>query len=148
MLPRVLDRINPQGRGLPRQPRQPEFAGLGERDRGGAFARPAAAASGKAAAGLATQIAAEMRPTDHRLGVSLLTLGRLSLRQRPGGGGRATSPRRTTCSAASFGPDDVRTAQAGVHLAAMALGTGQYEAAIGLADRHVPAGDGRRRTRS
>jgi hypothetical protein len=32
----------------------------------------------------------------------------------------------------------VRTAQAGVHLAALALGTAQYDLAIRLADRHVP----------
>ena len=38
-----------------------------------------------------------------------------------------------------FGPDDVRTAQAGVHLAALALGTGQYPLAVELADRHAPA---------
>ena len=33
----------------------------------------------------------------------------------------------------------MRTAQAGVHLAALALGTGQYQLAVKLADRHAPA---------
>ena len=51
------------------RPRQPEVAGLGRGDRGGAVARRAARRSGSAAARLATQIAAEMRPVDHRLGV-------------------------------------------------------------------------------
>ena len=78
VLPRVLDRVNPKGRGLPRQPRQPDPS-LGHRDRGGAVARRAAGRR-LAAAAAATQIAAEMRPIDHRLGVSLLTLGRLLLR--------------------------------------------------------------------
>ena len=43
------------------------------------------------------------------------------------------------CSSEQFGPDDLRTAQAGVHLAALALGTGQDAAAVGLAERHLPA---------
>ena len=71
-----------------------------------------------------------MRPVDHRLGVSLLTLGRLSLRRDPAGGGEALR-RGLRALPRQFGPDDLRTAQAGVHLAALALGTGQYAAAIG-----------------
>ena len=34
--------------------------------------------------------------------------------------------------------EDIRTAQAGVHVAALALGTGNFETAVRLADRHVP----------
>ena len=87
---------------------------------------------------LATQIAAEMRPVDHRLGVSLLTLGRLSLRRDPAAAARNFAQAYDLFRSSSA-PDDLRTAQAGVHLAALALGTGQYDAAIALADRHVPA---------
>ena len=104
----VLDRVNPQGRGLPRQPRQPESQAWAERDRGGAVARRAARASGWRRRGLATQIAAEMRPVDHRLGVSLLTLGRLSLRRDPAAAAQRVRPglralpppasARTTCA--------------------------------------------------
>ena len=38
-----------------------------------------------------------------------------------------------------FGVEDVRTAQAGVHLAALAVEIGQYDTAITLADRHLRA---------
>ena len=73
-----------------------------------------------------TQIAAEMRPVDHRLGVSLLTLGRLSLRRDPAAAAQDFT-QAYELFRREFGPDDVRTAQAGVHLAALALGTGQYQ---------------------
>lgn len=39
-----------------------------------------------------------------------------------------------------LGPHDLRTAQAGVHLAALLLGTAQYRDAIAIADLHVPDG--------
>ena len=78
-----------------------------------------------------------MRPPDHRLGVSLLTLGRLSLRTDPAAAARDFAE-AYDLFVRLFGPDDLRAAQAGVHLAALALATGQYEAAIKLADRHAP----------
>jgi hypothetical protein len=103
-----------------------------------ALSREAPRSKRVASATLATQIAAEMRPVDHRLGVSLLTLGRLSLRRNPAAATEEfTEAYRLFMR--EFGPDDVRTAQAGVHLAALALGTGQYPLAIKLADRHAPA---------
>ena len=46
-LPGILDRVNPKGRGLPPQPRQPEVEGLGLGDRGGAVARRAALEAGR-----------------------------------------------------------------------------------------------------
>lgn len=36
-----------------------------------------------------------------------------------------------------FGLDDIRTAQAAVHVAALALGNSQYDLAIKLVDRHM-----------
>jgi hypothetical protein len=136
-LPGILDRVNPEGRGLPRQPRQPESRAWATAIEA-ALSRDAPRSKRVAAAGLATQIAAEMRPVDHRLGVSLLTLGRLSLRRDP----IAATEEFTKAYqlfTEEFGPGDVRTAQAGVHLAALALGTGQYGLAVKLADRHAPA---------
>lgn len=137
-LPKLLARTNPQGRKLAPQARAPE-------SRAWAEAIEAAQAQGAthderlAAADLATQIASEMRPPDHRLGVSLLALGRLSLRQDPVYAAHcfvdAYALFRT-----ELGPHDLRTAQAGVHLAALSLGTGRYLDAIALADRHVPDG--------
>ena len=79
-----------------------------------------------------------MQPVDHRLGVSLLTLGRLTLRRDPETAAKNFTEAYTLFRR-EFGDGDVRTAQAGVHLAALALGTGQYDIAIRLADRHVEA---------
>ena len=78
-----------------------------------------------------------MRPPDHRLWVSLLTIGRLSLRRDPAAAAKDFAQAYDLFQR-QLGPDDVRTAQAGVHLAALALGTGQYDTAIALADRHAP----------
>jgi hypothetical protein len=135
-LEKVLDRVNPKGRGLPRADRAPEskaFATALET----ALDRDVSRERRLGAAKMAAQIAAEMRPVDHRFGVALLTLGRLSLRQDP-----AAAVQHFTEAYNLFerrlGPKDVRTAQAGVHLAALALGTAQYDLAIRLADRHVP----------
>ncbi len=136
VLPRVLARTNPKGRGLPRQPRQPESKAWKDSIET-ALSRDAPRAKRLAAAQLATQIAAEMRPPDQRLGVSLLTLGRLSLRSDPAGAARDFA-QAYNLFLRLFGPGDVRTAQAGVHLAALALGTGQYQTAIALAERHIP----------
>jgi len=136
VLPKVLDRVNPAGRNRPQKPRQPESKAWATAIEE-ALSRNAPRAKRVEAARLATQIAAEMRPPDHRLGVSLLTLGRLSLRRDPEAAARDFAQAYDLFSR-QLGPDDVRTAQAGVHLAALALGTGQYEAAIELADRHAP----------
>lgn len=90
------------------------------------------------AARAATDGAAAMQPVDHRLVVALLTQGRLHLRRDP----VSAAHDFTTAydiSMQSLGPDDVRTAQAAVHVAALALGTSQYDLAISLADRHIPA---------
>ena len=64
---------------------------------------------------------------------------------RPGGGGAGLRPRLRAVPRA-FGVEDVRTAQAGVHLAALAVGTGQYGLAI-EPRRPPPAGGARRAER-
>jgi hypothetical protein len=132
----VLDRINPRGRGLAPRPRYPEskaWAGAIET----ALTRQRPRSRRLEGAQAATQIASEMQPEDHRLGVSLLTRGRLVLRTDPAAaaGDFAQGYRLFRDR---YGVDDVRTAQAGVHVAALALGTGQYDLAVTLADRHVP----------
>jgi hypothetical protein len=137
VLPKVLNRVNPPGRGVPREPRSPESRAWANAIET-ALTREAPRSRRLAAATTATEIAAEMRPVDHRLGVSLLTLGRLSLRNDPAAAARYFA-RAYELFRTEFGTDDVRTAQAAVHLAALALGTGQYEVAVTLADRHLPA---------
>jgi hypothetical protein len=135
-LPGILDRVNPAGRNRPPEPRNPESKAWASAIEA-ALSRDAPRSKRIAAASLASQIAAEMRPVDHRLGVSLLTLGRLSLRRDPVAAARDFTQAYELFTR-QLGPDDVRTAQAGVHLAALALGTGQYQTAITLADRHLP----------
>jgi hypothetical protein len=81
-----------------------------------------------------------MRPVDHRLGVALLTLGRLDLRRDPAAAAHDFAAAYELFTG-RHGREDIRTAQAGVHLAALALGTGQLDAAVALADRHVPAAE-------
>jgi Protein of unknown function (DUF2927) len=133
----VLNRVNPEGRRVPRQARAPESRAW-SRAIEIALDREAPRQRRVVAASQAVEIAADMRPTDHRLGVSLLTLGRLSLRRDP----QAAADEFAAAYelfVAQQGEDGLRAAQAGVHLAALAIGTGQYELAITLADRHAPA---------
>lgn len=136
-LPKLLDRTNPAGRGKPRQARNPESRAWGGAIET-ALSRSTPTKRRQESAEIATQIAAEMRPVDHRLAVSLLTLGRLDLRRDPAAAARDFSE-AYQLSREKFGVNDIRTAQAGVHVAALALGTGQYRAAVRLADLHVPA---------
>ena len=136
----LLARENPAGRGAAR-------AGPASRNRAAwadaieeALARDAPrpdAARGGAAS--RPRSPPRCSPVDHRLGVSLLTLGRLNLRNDPAAGGAALRRRLRALPRGSSGPSDLRTAQAGVHLAALALGTGQYAVAVALAERHLPA---------
>ncbi len=135
-LPTVLTRINPKGRKLPHQPRQPESKAWAEAIEE-ALSRDEPRNARVEAAARAAQIAAEMRPQDHRLGVALLTLGRLSLRRDPAAAAKDFA-QAYDLFMRQLGPGDVRTAQAGVHLAALALGTGQYDIAVTLAERHAP----------
>lgn len=137
VLPAVLNRVNPKGRGVPRQARAPESRAWANAIET-ALSRDAPRGKRYSAAVTATQIAAEMRPVDHRLGVSLLTLGRLELRRDPVAAAQHFA-QAYQLFRDEFGDDDVRTAQAGVHLAALALGTGQYPLAMTLVDRHMPA---------
>ncbi|MER2508818.1 MAG: DUF2927 domain-containing protein [Amaricoccus sp.] len=136
VLPRVLDKVNPKGRRLPRQPRQPESRVFAEAVEA-AQAHDVGRGERLAAARRAVQSAEEMRPIDHRLGVALLTLGRMNLRGDPALAA-ANFTEAYDLFQTKLGPHDIRTAQAGVHMAALASGLGQPEAAIALADKHVP----------
>lgn len=135
-LPGVLARTNPEGRALPRDWRAPESPAWNEAIEV-ALSREAPQSTRLAAAVEATRIAAAMRPVDHRLGVSLLTAGRLKLRRDPAAAAEDFS-QAYRLFVDRFGAEDIRTAQAGVHLAALAVRTGQFELAIELADRHLP----------
>ncbi len=136
-LPKLIARTNPAGRNMPSLARNPESRAWGGAIET-ALSRSAPRGRRQDSAQTATQIAAEMRPIDHRLSVSLLTLGRLSLRDDPAAAVQDFAE-AYRLSRQEFGIDDIRTAQAGVHVAALALGTGQYQTAVRLADLHVPA---------
>lgn len=136
VLPRLLDRENPQGR-LPPQARYPESRRWAMTIEV-ALSRREVREARVAAARLATDLARAMTPVDHRLVVALLTLGRLELRENP----TAAVQRFAEAYALSQrlqGAEDLRTAHAGVHVAAMAVAAGRNEDAIALAQRHAPA---------
>jgi hypothetical protein len=135
-LPNVLARTNPKGRAVAPQWRAPESPAWNEAIEV-ALSRDAPRSTRLAAAVDATRIAAAMRPVDHRLGVSLLTAGRLKLRRDPVAAAEDFA-QAYRLFVDRFGVEDVRTAQAGVHLAALAVRTGQFDLAIELADRHLP----------
>jgi len=135
-LPNVLARTNPKGRAVAPQWRAPESPAWNEAIEV-ALSRDAPRSTRLAAAVDATRIAAAMRPVDHRLGVSLLTAGRLKLRRDPVAAAEDFA-QAYRLFIDRFGVEDVRTAQAGVHLAALAVRTGQFDLAIELADRHLP----------
>ncbi|MFQ8431453.1 DUF2927 domain-containing protein [Amaricoccus sp. W119] len=136
VLPRVLARTNPMGRSLPRRPRAPEsrvWAGAIEAAQDARVDRADRIDAGL----LATGVAAEMRPPDQRLGVARLALGRAALSRDPVFAAQQFADAYAEFRD-EFGTRDIRTAQAGVHLAALALGAGDHDAAIRLADRHIP----------
>jgi len=136
-LPRLLDRENPEGRRLAPEARHAEsraWATAIER----ALSQRTSRDERLTAARLATQIAAEMQPPDHRLSVSLLTLGRLTLRRDPAAAAQYFG-KAYQQTLRRHGPQDVRAAHAGVHVAAIALASGRYETVVKLVDLHAPA---------
>jgi hypothetical protein len=136
LLPRLFDRENPPGRAIepaPRAPESGEWASAIEI----ALARDAARAERLGAARVATQLAREMQPQDHRLAVSLLALGRLEIRRDPVAAARAFAE-AYNLSRRLNGVDDIRTAHAAVHMAAVALAAGEPDVSVRLARIHAP----------
>ncbi len=136
-LPALFARENPKGRGVARTARHPESRAWASAIEI-ALSRRAGRDDRLAASRLATQIAAEMRPVDHRLAVSLLTLGRHALRRDQSEAARYFAEAYEV-SRRRLGPADLRSAHAGVHVAAVALAAGKFDDTVRLADRHAPA---------
>ncbi len=90
-----------------------------------------------AAANRAVDLASRMLPQDHRLGVALLTRGRLLIGKSAK---RAGSDFEAAYSVLSelLGPRDVRTAQAALHLGVTRLRNGDATGALTLADQAIP----------
>lgn len=135
LLPSLLDRENDSGRGVDRLSRHPESQAWASAIEVALSPRSTKARRLESAR-LATRIASEMRPVDHRLAVSLLALGRLTLRRNPRAAVQYFSE---AYRISNQQPGDVRAAHAGVHLAAVALAAGQFDIAVALSELHAPA---------
>ncbi|MEM6467253.1 MAG: DUF2927 domain-containing protein [Pseudomonadota bacterium] len=126
----VLNRINPKGR-VRSKPVAPTSTAWDQTMKR-AFNRRLSASQRLLAADTAVRLAADMLPQDHRLGVALITRGRLSEKRN--------AQRAATDFAAAHaimervaGPRSVRTSKAALHLARSHLRSGRPEAARRLA---------------
>ncbi len=137
LLPQVLNRINPQGRGLAPAQRAPESRAW-KREIENALNRNRSRGARIRAGERALSLAAAMKPADHRLGLTLLTLGRVLA--------RTNEDKAVEYFASAYsqfegrvGPDDIRTAHVALHLALFSLKDGDMTTALSLAERHIPA---------
>ena len=131
-LPAILDRLNPAGRGVPTLPRAPSSPAWKQAIET-AMTRSNSADKRIDGANRAVRIASAMRPTDHRLGVALLTRGRLMLRSSPERAA-ADFARSWRIFRDAQGPQDIRTAQAALHLAVASLREDRFETSLRLAN--------------
>ncbi|MEM9429506.1 MAG: DUF2927 domain-containing protein [Pseudomonadota bacterium] len=131
-VPAILDRINPAGRGVgaPRRaPESSEWKAAIET----AMTRRNASSTRLRSVDRAVEIAGRMQPVDHRLAVALMTRGRLAFRADPAQAAVDFASAYQLLRGA-FGVDDIRTAQASLHLAMFALRRGDFEQALSLAE--------------
>jgi len=133
----ILDRINPGGSGrgsLPRAPSSSQWKAAIET----ALTRRNSESRRTAAANRAVAVAQGMSPQDHRLSVALITRGRVNR-------SRALARAATDFIAAyehskkTLGVNDIRTAQAALHVAIVALENRDFLAAMELAELHIEA---------
>ncbi|MEO0914368.1 MAG: DUF2927 domain-containing protein, partial [Pseudomonadota bacterium] len=137
VVPSILDRINPSGRGVGAQPRAAESA-VWKRQIEAAMTRRNSRLGRIRAANRAVAIAGAMRPVDHRLGTALVTRGRLSFRANPQQAAVDFASAYQLLST-RLGAGDIRTAQAALHLAIFALKNGDFPQALSLARNAEPA---------
>lgn len=132
----VLDRINPQGRGTGRQARSRE-SGEWKRQIETAMTRKNSPGRRLRAVNTAVQIASNMVPNDHRLAVALMTRGRLMSRNKPLA---AAADFNTSYNMLrrQLGENNIRTAQAVLHLAIFSLKSENYDQAIKLTTQAIP----------
>ncbi len=131
VVPKVLNRLNPSGRGVGAQPRAPESAEW-KRQIETAMTRRNSRIGRMQAADRAVRIAGAMRPVDHRLGVALITRGRLTFRSRPQQAAVDFANAYQLLSS-RLGPGDIRTSQAALHLSILGLKRGDFDQALSIA---------------
>ncbi|MEM9639962.1 MAG: DUF2927 domain-containing protein [Pseudomonadota bacterium] len=132
----ILDRINPRGVGrgaLPTAPATPQWNQQIEQ----ALTRRNPLSRRISAADRAVAIARNMRPVDHRIGVALITRGRL-LRERDPAAAASDFVEAYQRLRGVLGADDVRTAQAALHMALVGLDVGDFAPAQRVAERAIP----------
>jgi len=135
-LPGLLARLNPKGNGA-RAATRAAASPLWEKTIEIALNRSNNRGKRRQAAADAVRLARAMRPTDHRLGFAYMTLGRLTLRDAPQEAAEAFLKGYETFRVHP-GRDDVRTAQAALHLGFIALHDGRPDAALSLVGRALP----------
>jgi len=136
-LPAILNRINPSGRGKPTAGQAPEsraWKGAIET----ALNRRKSRGQRIRAGQRALSLSAGMEPADHRLGLSLLTLGRIQARSNSSRAAELFSSAYSKFST-DLGEEDIRTTHVALHLALFALKDGRFETALNLANKHIPS---------
>ncbi len=134
ILPGLLNRLNPKGRSAKQRQRTTDDAvwkttierALNSRKPSG---------SRRANATRAVALAREMVPTDHRLGMSLLALGRIDF--KAGNSGDRAFAESYLLHENLFGASDIRTAHSVVHIAVAALREEDFDLALSLANAHI-----------
>ncbi|MHA3914274.1 DUF2927 domain-containing protein [Halovulum sp. GXIMD14793] len=135
----VLNSINPQGRGAGQPPRAPESASW-KKQIETAMTRGNARNRRLKAADTAVRIAQAMQPTDHRLAVALMTRGRLTMRSNSNAAAAdfAAAYRQLR---QQLGDNNVRTTQAVLHLAIIALESARYDRTLELVAQAIPVAE-------
>ncbi|MFQ5623876.1 MAG: DUF2927 domain-containing protein, partial [Paracoccaceae bacterium] len=136
-LPRLIDRINPKGIAAPPYSRAPDMPGW-DRSIEIALDRSNRRDTRMRAAARAVRLARAMKPTDHRLGVANMALGRLLLRDNPRAAAEAFL-KAYGVFRDKLGTRNVRTAQAAMHVGVIALHDGRPDVTLLLADQSIPA---------
>ena len=132
---KILNEINPNGRGTGSLARAPSSKPWKEAIET-AMTRTNSRSTRRRAANRAVSIAQAMKPQDHRLGVALLTRGRLSLQSDPTSGARDFT-QSYELFRRRLGANDIRTAQAGLHLSVLALATKDFDVVLKLVERSI-----------
>lgn len=133
----ILSEINPGGEGRGAIPRAPASAAYKQYIEQ-ALTRRTSESRRIEAANNAVAVAQQMQPVDHRLGVALITRGRL-IRDRDRARAAADFRAAYDLFYNQLGPNDIRTAQAALHVSLTALDQRDFDAARRLADQAIPA---------